>query len=79
MDVLLLPDGLTPGRLVKVARTAKGWRQIDLASKATEALKAQGFHKLSVTVADIVWMEADRRSDPLRRDAILAVLGLSDA
>lgn len=54
------------GQQAKLARIAKGLRQIDVASKA------------GVTTQEIIRLEKDSYVLPTRRQKILAILGLVD-
>lgn len=78
MEVILLADMRT-GLKVKVARTAREWRQSDVAFVATEELHRQGFKSIRVTPANVGAFETGLYVERRRRAAILAVLGLSDA
>jgi transcriptional regulator with XRE-family HTH domain len=64
-DVFIL-TGVSPGQQAKLARIAKGLRQIDVASQA------------GVTTQEVIRLEKDSYVLPTRRQKILAVLGLVD-
>lgn len=57
---------LSEGQRVKLARVARGLRQVDIASQAR------------CTVADVVCLEKDRYLPRMRKEKILEVLGLLD-
>ena len=61
----LVLDGLTFGRRVRLARIAKGWRQIDLAAAA------------GLSPVDIVNMEHDRSVHFWKAKRAVVALGLA--
>jgi len=64
-DIFIL-TGVNLGQQAKLARVARGLRQIDIASKA------------GVTVQEIIRLEKDSYVLPTRLQRILAVLGLAE-
>lgn len=57
---------VTEGQKAKLARIAKGLRQVDVASKAR------------VTVTDVVYLEKGRFLRPTIKEKIIAVLGITN-
>jgi len=61
---VIVLDGLTLGKRVRLARIAEGWRQIDVASRAM------------VSPGDVSNVEQDRPVHPWKLRRILEALGL---
>ena len=64
-DILILTN-LTLGQKVMHLRLSRGWRQVDLASKA------------GIATEEVITLEKDRFLLPTHRKRILAVLGLNE-
>ena len=64
MNDILVTSGLTEGDKARLARLAKWWRQIDLASQA------------GVTIAEVVNLEKGRYVTAEHKARILRVLGI---
>jgi hypothetical protein len=63
-DNIFIASGLSEGERVRLARLAKWYRQIDVASQA------------GVTIEEVANAEKDRYVTPERKDRILKVVGL---
>ncbi len=74
-DILILKD-MPLGLKVKVARTARKLRQMDVAYLATAELARRDLAHFRITPSDVGWLERGWRITSWKRDAILAVLGL---
>tara|TARA_A100001037_G_scaffold304558_1_gene341739 strand:+ start:329 stop:583 length:255 start_codon:yes stop_codon:yes gene_type:complete len=76
---ILIFDDIPLHRRVKAARVARGWTQTDLATYATEALRAYYEDDIiRITPQHVSFLENNLGSRPDRTQAILKVLGMED-
>ena len=79
MKHILILDDIPFGRRVMVARIARGWTRSELATYATEALRAYYRDEyIRVTPQNVSYFENDLGIRPDRKQAILKVLGMED-
>ena len=79
MDIICFDEKLPTGTKYKVARIAKGLRQIDLAVMADQWLKLQEmpWKLYKIGMNDVVKLEAGRKLHWIKMKAFCHVLGIT--